>query len=79
MPTVALNTYAALLEHHHNLAAYCPACRRWADVDLEGLVTRGLCHRSFVGHRPRCRHCGTVGELQVRPPLPKFTGATWMQ
>lgn len=73
-----LDTVARLLRHRHGLAAYCPRCRRWEDLKLGPLIVRGHGERPLSSLRLRCRDCRTVGELQVRPPLPGFEGATWM-
>ncbi|MDQ5880830.1 MAG: hypothetical protein QG616_660 [Pseudomonadota bacterium] len=75
---IRLDTFRALLEHRHDLACYCPGCRRWASTDLAGIVALGLGDRPISDCRPLCRVCGHRGEWQVRPPLPKFEGATWM-
>jgi hypothetical protein len=37
---IALDTLAALLDARHGLSAWCPWCRRWADLDLARLVAR---------------------------------------
>jgi hypothetical protein len=52
-------------------------CRRWADLDLRRLVDRGLGAIALATFRPRCRVCGELGELQVRPPMPTFGGFEW--
>jgi hypothetical protein len=43
---VTLDTFRALHEHDHKLAAYCATCERWAVLDLERLDSL----------RARCRH-----------------------
>ena len=66
---IDLSTLAGLLEHRHELAAYCPRCDRWAEVDLAAMVNAGYGeHRLRI--RVRCRGCGELGRLQVRPPVP---------
>ena len=72
-----LDTIARLLRHRHALAAYCPKCRRWEDLKLGPLIVRGHGDKPLASLRLRCRQCREVGELQVRPPLPRFEGATW--
>jgi hypothetical protein len=79
METIRLDTFAALLKHKHELACYCPGCRRWATVNLQMLVDAGLGDRDPMNCRPKCRKCGSYGKWQLRPPVPKFKGATWMQ
>jgi hypothetical protein len=74
----SLATIAGLLRHRHGLAAYCRHCRRWADITLGPLIVRGLGARQVSTLKPRCKRCGQPGELQVRPPMPRFSGATWM-
>jgi hypothetical protein len=38
---VTLDTLRKLHDHGHQLAAYCPACERWAVLDLERLIAQG--------------------------------------
>ncbi len=35
---ITLDTLAALLDANHGLAAWCPSCHRWADLDLARLA-----------------------------------------
>jgi hypothetical protein len=74
----ALDTIARLLRHRHGLAAYCPQCRRWEDLKLGPLIVRGHGDKPLVNLKLRCRDCRAFGELQVRPPVPHFEGATWL-
>ena len=60
---------ADLLEHHHRLDAYCLRCDRWAEIGLAAMVAADLGDRRLP-LRVRCRQCGEVGRLQVRPPVP---------
>lgn len=39
-PMLDLGTLAGLLEHDHQLAAYCPRCHRWRAIDI-GMRERG--------------------------------------
>jgi hypothetical protein len=48
---IDLSTIAGLLEHDHNLAAYCPTCERWAVLDLERLLVEGRGDYVFVGRK----------------------------
>lgn len=72
---IALDTFAALLEHRHGLDAFCSHCERWASVDLAGLVAKGQGGRTFIGHRPVCGECGSPGHYQLRPPIPQVSTA----
>jgi hypothetical protein len=76
---IDLGTLAGLLEHRHALAAYCPRCDRWAELDLGAMVAAGHSgHRLPI--RVRCRGCGDVGRLQVRPPAPtRAVSVGWVQ
>lgn len=65
---VRLATLADLSRHGYGLSCYCPRCRRWAELDLPLLARTDLARRSVTDFRPRCRHCGTPGEKQLRPP-----------
>jgi hypothetical protein len=68
---VTLDTLRALHEHEHQLAAYCPTCKRWAVLDLPALIAAGHGDRCCIGQRARCRDCGGRGEWQVRAPALK--------
>ena len=69
---IDLGTVAGLRRHQHQLAAYCQRCDRWAQLNLTVLVDAGLGERRLpIG--VRCRECGEVGQLQVRPPVPTWT------
>ena len=46
---VTLDTLRKLHEHDHQLAAYCPKCRRWAVLDLARLIAEGRGKYCFVG------------------------------
>jgi hypothetical protein len=63
-----VDTFHALHEHDHNLAAYCATCERWAVLDLERLIAEGRGEHVFVGRKPRCSYCYALGSSQVRPP-----------
>lgn len=62
-------TLAGLLEHRHQLAAYCPRCQVWRVLPLDRMVAAGMGSRRLP-IVVRCRDCGTRGTLQVRPPVP---------
>lgn len=66
---IDLGTLAGLLEHHHELAAYCPHCERWRVLPLAHLVANGKGSRRLPV-KVRCVECGGPGRLQVRPPAP---------
>lgn len=68
-----LGTLRGLHEHRHELAAYCPRCRRWAVLDLAAMVKAGHGDMPVMRLTPRCRRCGEPGEKQVRPPAPDFS------
>ncbi len=38
---VTLDTFRALHEHGHQLAAHCATCERWAVLDLGRLIAEG--------------------------------------
>ena len=65
---VTLDTFRALHEHDHQLAAYCPT-PTWAVLDLEQLIAEGRGDDCFVGRQPRCRLLPAgAGTWQLRPP-----------
>lgn len=76
-PMIDLGTISGLLEHDHELHAYCPHCQRWRVLNLEAMVRsgRGLQRLPFT---VRCRDCGQIGQLQVRPPTPTRSTTGWI-
>lgn len=71
---IDLSTIAGLLEHDHQLAAYCPKCERWRVLPLAHLVANG--NGSLrLPVKVRCVECGGLGRLQVRPPVPTRSNA----
>jgi len=75
---IDLGTLAGLHGHRHRLDAYCPRCDRWAAIDLAAMVEAGLGERRLP-IKVRCRDCGEVGRLQVRPPVPIRGQGGWME
>ena len=66
---IRLDTFGALNDRQHQMAAYCSRCQRWAVLDLPQLIAEGRGDYKFVGHQPRCGECGEPGEWQLRPPV----------
>ena len=76
---IHLGTLAGLLEHDHGLEAYCSRCDSWRVLPLAGMVAAGHGSRRLP-IRVRCRKCGEVGRLQVRPPVPTRAGSVgWVR
>lgn len=75
---IDLGSIAGLMDHQHQLAAYCQACDRWAELDLRAMVAAGLGARRLP-ITVRCHVCGEVGRLQVRPPVPTRGPGGWME
>jgi len=69
---IDLGMIAGLHEHDHELHAFCVRCDRWSAIDLEAMVQAGQGERRLP-ITVRCRDCGDVGQLQVRPPMPRWT------
>jgi len=65
---IRLDTIRSLYEHEHQLWAHCPACRRWAALNLERMIREGQGELVTIGRKPRCQICGTRGVWQLRPP-----------
>jgi hypothetical protein len=63
------STLAGLLEYGHKLAAYCPQCSRWSLLLLADFAAQGK-GSLRLPLKVRCRDCGEVAPLQVRPPVP---------
>ena len=64
---IDLGTLTGLLERRHRLDAYCPRCDGWAE--FAEMVAQGHGARRLP-LTVRCRNCGAVGRLQVRPRVP---------
>jgi hypothetical protein len=76
---IDLSTLAGLHRHQHQLAAYCPLCDRWAQLDLAAMVSAGLGDRRLP-IKVRCSVCAGRGRLQVRPPVPtRSPVGGWME
>jgi uncharacterized Zn finger protein len=75
---IDLGTLAGLNAHHYQLAAYCPRCDRWSVLPLAELVATGHGSRRLP-ITVRCRACGEVGRLQVRPPVPMHGPDGWTE
>jgi ribosomal protein L37E len=75
---IDLGRIAGLYTHGHQLHAYCRRCDRWKVLDLAQLIVEGQGDRRLPV-TVRCRRCGDVGQLQVRPPMADWTGvlSTW--
>jgi hypothetical protein len=71
---VDLGTLGGLLKHGHSLACYCARCDRWVVLDLATMVADGHGERGLP-IRVRCRACGEVGHVFVRPPVPTLGGS----
>ena len=74
---IDLGTIAGLHENRHELHAFCPRCRRWSVLDLAAMIQAGQGSRRLP-ITVRCRLCGEIGELQVRPPMPQRHSAGWV-
>ena len=75
---IDLGSIGGLYERQHELHAHCLHCDRWSVLDLAGMVRRGQGSRRLP-ITVRCRVCGEVGTLQVRPPMPAWTNSNgWM-
>lgn len=68
-----IDTAREFRRHGYRLAAWCPICRRWADIDLEWLELIGHGDRPLSRLTHHCIDCGARGELQVRPPAPQIS------
>ncbi len=64
MRPIRLATFRDYLDQRQTLAVSCPGCRRTAACDVAALVTTGLGDRVVVRCRPRCRVCGSLGQLR---------------
>lgn len=76
-PMIDLGSISGLLEHEHELHAYCPRCERWLALDLQRMVREGK-GSLRLPFTVRCRGCGDAGQLQVRPPVPTRSQAGWI-
>ena len=75
---IDLGSIAGLHAHQHELHAYCVACDRWAVLDLATMIDAGHGERRLP-ITVRCRYCGEVGRLQVRPPVSTRGLGGWIE
>jgi hypothetical protein len=74
---IDLGSVRGLLEHDHELHAYCARCGRWRELDLGRMVALGQGDRRLP-LRVRCLRCREIGLIQVRPPMPTRSPAGWI-
>jgi hypothetical protein len=75
---IDLGSIAGLHEHQHELHAYCCHCGRWGKLDLDQLVRQGK-GSLRLPWRVRCLRCGELGQVQVRPQMPRWGNPTgWL-
>ena len=76
---IDLGSLAGLHAHDHQLAAYCPRCDAWRLLPLAEMVAQGK-GSLRLPITVRCRDCGEVGRLQVRPLMPTWSNTNgWME
>ncbi len=75
---IDLGSLKGLHEHGHQLWAYCANCQRWSQINLGALISEGRGERRLP-IRVRCEVCGSLGETQVRPPVPTRGPGGWME
>ena len=76
---IDLGSIAGLHEYAHQVAAYCQRCDAWRVLPLGEWVNQGK-GSLRLPLRVRCRNCGEVGQLQVRPPMPTWSNANgWIE
>jgi hypothetical protein len=74
---IDLGSIAGLHERQHELHAYCARCDRWSVLPLARMIADGLGARRLP-LRVRCRWCESIGQLQVRPPMPVRSSTGWI-
>jgi len=75
MRHIVLDTARSLYQHAHKIAAHCDSCNRWHEFSLESLECMGVAGRPLMSLQFRCGECGSVGQVQIRPPVPNVGGA----
>jgi RNase P subunit RPR2 len=68
---IDLGILAGLHRHQHQLAAYCPRCDAWRLLPIAEMIAQGK-GSLRLPLKVRCRDCGEIGRLQVRPPVPQW-------
>ena len=74
---IDLGSIAGLHAHDHQLHAFCPRCDAWRVLPLVEMVSQGK-GSLRLPLRVRCRDCGELGLLQVRPPMPLRSSTGWI-
>jgi len=75
---IGLGSIAGLHEQGHQIAAYCARCDARRVLPLAETAAQGKGSlRLRLG--VRCKDCGAVGRLQVRPPVPTRGPGGWIE
>ena len=62
----------------HTVSAYCPACNRFAELDLPGLVAAGHGDVPLVRLALRCSECGQA-ECEVKVSGKAYPGGVGLE
>jgi hypothetical protein len=74
---IDLGSIAGLHARRHEVHAYCCRCERWRVLDLRRLIDCGKGARRLP-ITVRCRLCGDIGQVQIRPPMPQRSSLGWI-
>ena len=75
---IDLGSIAGLHEHQHEVHCYCSKCERWRPLDLQRLIAMGK-GGTRLPLRVRCLRCLQLGQVQIRPPMPRHrTASGWV-
>jgi len=71
---IVIDTMEDFKTHGYTLAAFCDACSRHHEFDIEDLIAKGHGGTSITAIKPRCSTCGERAQKLVSPPRSVFDG-----
>ena len=71
---IIVDTMDDFKAHGYTLAAFCDACSRHSELDIEDLIAKGHGGTSITAIKPRCSKCGERAQKLVSPRRSEFDG-----
>ena len=71
---IVVDTMEDFKSHGFTLAAFCDACTRYHEFNIDDLIAGGHGGTSITAIKPRCSQCGERAQKLVSPRRPEFDG-----
>ena len=71
---IVIDTMEDFKAYGHTLAAFCDACTRYREFNIDDLIAGGHGGTSITAIKPRCSQCGERAQKLVSPRRPEFDG-----